>query len=708
MTRASRRGSITGAAAGRWEELILLPLFFVSIYDPPGAGPPSWLHLLWFAALLFSATASYLKYQRGVEPDRFSLAALMAAFLLLFNGVIVMDGGLESPLRAGYFLLLLLFSRHFARPWQQGAAFAAVVLLEAGQLAAARAFTAVVPGRGVTALQVLLTEAFLLGLFLLALHVFYLRRQLRLQESVSEHVRLREEAESLRALEGHRSGATLEAHSRQERDLRRLSTVDKQNRDLERLLTLARRALGARQVLYYRSDGDRLRLASSSANEKVVPVSSMPVGAGIVGGAANLQKSVLITSFERSRRPLRYLAEGSTVGSLMVVPLKEQEVLRGVLVADHGEQEKFSRAELEIFEGFSLEVNLVIEHTKESAIWDRRHTTLEILCAFSDTLSHTLEPEKMIEKLVEGTEDIFSFDQCAVFIVDPDRRRIVLRSQRGFGFKAGTEISFPLGRGLVGYIIDHDQPLIFSDRKKMEIVPGYTGEERMRSFMGHPLRFRDDLAGAIIFAAAGVGFFTNSSFETLKLLAYQASAQLSNAFLHKQVEKLARTDGLTGLYNHRSFQERLDYELRRADRQEHPLSLLLLDIDLFKRLNDNYGHPFGDEVLKGVSKALSRMARSIDFVARYGGEEFAIILTDSNRKGAGLMAERVLKAVSRASFHHEEKGRDLSVTVSVGSSTFPDDGKAKEDIIGRADQALYLAKESGRNCHRSYRDVASA
>ena len=111
-------------------------------------------------------------------------------------------------------------------------------------------------------------------------------------------------------------------------------------------------------------------------------------------------------------------------------------------------------------------------------------------------------------------------------------------------------------------------------------------------------------------------------------------------------------------------------------------------------------------MLKGVSKTLLRTARQVDFVARYGGEEFAVILMGADRRDAAKTAERILKAVSRDNYHHEEKKEDLSITVSIGSTTFPADGTVKEELISRTDQALYLAKETGRNRHRSYHDIA--
>jgi diguanylate cyclase (GGDEF)-like protein len=260
-----------------------------------------------------------------------------------------------------------------------------------------------------------------------------------------------------------------------------------------------------------------------------------------------------------------------------------------------------------------------------------------------------------------------------------------------------------MNKGLPGSVLTHGQPLLFSTVKEGQVVPGYTGIKRMRSFMGFPLKFQEEFSGVLIFASAEPGKFTSDEMATLGTLVNQASAQVSNAILHEQVEQVAITDGLTGLYNHRHFQERLSHELKRSLRQEQPASLLLLDIDHFKNLNDNYGHPFGDEVLKMISAQLSDVARDIDLVARYGGEEFVVILGNTGRRDCKKVAERIRKGIESLSFAFE--GETVKTTVSLGGATFPEDGETKEELIRRADQALYHSKHSGRNRYTAFKNV---
>jgi diguanylate cyclase (GGDEF)-like protein len=181
----------------------------------------------------------------------------------------------------------------------------------------------------------------------------------------------------------------------------------------------------------------------------------------------------------------------------------------------------------------------------------------------------------------------------------------------------------------------------------------------------------------------------------LAVIANQVAVSLQNGYLYKQMETMATTDGLTGLTNHRTFQSRFEDLLQRAQRHNHKVALLLCDIDHFKGVNDNYGHPIGDEVLRRVARVLQEVPRKIDIPARYGGEEFAVILDNVDVPQAKAVAERIRIEISKIVVD-TEKG-PLTVTESIGVAAFPDDGNDRATLIERADLALYHAKHSGRN-----------
>ncbi len=159
-----------------------------------------------------------------------------------------------------------------------------------------------------------------------------------------------------------------------------------------------------------------------------------------------------------------------------------------------------------------------------------------------------------------------------------------------------------------------------------------------------------------------------------------------------RLERLAITDGLTGLFNHRFFQDALGSEVKRASRTGQPVGLLMIDVDFFKRFNDSLGHVAGDVLLRELGRLIRDQVRSTDTVARYGGEEFAVVLPDTRKAGALEVAEKIRTAVARAPF---DGGR--AVTISIGVAAFPDDGDGAQAVLVAADRALYQAKGGGRN-----------
>jgi diguanylate cyclase (GGDEF)-like protein len=163
-----------------------------------------------------------------------------------------------------------------------------------------------------------------------------------------------------------------------------------------------------------------------------------------------------------------------------------------------------------------------------------------------------------------------------------------------------------------------------------------------------------------------------------------------------RLAQLAVTDGLTGLYNHRHFHERIALEVERSQRSGLPLSLLMLDVDHFKQFNDTFGHPAGDEVLRQLARVLADTRRANDVVSRYGGEEFAVILVDTAKFTAAKVAERVRERTAGHDFT-EAAAKAGKITVSIGVATFPDDGSDAEALVRSADTALYAAKRAGRN-----------
>jgi diguanylate cyclase (GGDEF)-like protein len=210
-----------------------------------------------------------------------------------------------------------------------------------------------------------------------------------------------------------------------------------------------------------------------------------------------------------------------------------------------------------------------------------------------------------------------------------------------------------------------------------------------------PLVAGDRILGTLVAGSRKKAALDQEVLRMIEVIAFQAAQAVLRAQLFEQMERMATTDGLTGLFNHRTFQAKADEALAQARRYSRKCSLILTDIDHFKSVNDTYGHPMGDLVLRGVAKIIKDKARDTDVVARYGGEEFAVVMPETDARGAQVIAERIREAV-KAQVFQTEMG-PLKVTLSLGVATCPDHGTEKQALVDLADQCLYTAKRRGRN-----------
>jgi len=190
---------------------------------------------------------------------------------------------------------------------------------------------------------------------------------------------------------------------------------------------------------------------------------------------------------------------------------------------------------------------------------------------------------------------------------------------------------------------------------------------------------------------------SNDDMKIFMMLANQAGLAIENAQLYNIIRHKSHTDSLTKLWNHGFFQDQLTTEINKSKKNQDPLSLIIIDIDNFKKLNDSCGHHTGDIALKNISKILRESSRTNDYACRYGGEEFAIILTQTSKEQGLAIAERIRQRIEQHSFEKVSEDIKMKITISAGLATYPDDATSKESLIPEADRAMYKAKFSGKN-----------
>ncbi len=324
----------------------------------------------------------------------------------------------------------------------------------------------------------------------------------------------------------------------------------------------------------------------------------------------------------------------------------------------------------------------------------RRNAELATIRRVTLDIEDTLSLDQILADLCRGVVEAFSFTTAAVLLREGDG--FVCRGAHGASGRLGEKVE---NRGPIHQSMSLRSPVVVSS-DEARIDGTLSGVLGARGYVVVPLGHD----GALIATRAGrrgrAGSVRRREIEALSSLSHHAVLALANARLHAEVSEMAIRDPLTKLRNHGEFQRLLAHETGRLERFStlpgHRLSLLMIDIDLFKALNDRFGHPAGDEVLIEVAGAISAAVRSFDIVARYGGEEFAVILPETDEEGARHVAERV-RLMVREMVAAPGRGGRRAVTVSIGVATAPRDGRAPAGLLARADDALYRSKELGRD-----------
>lgn len=344
------------------------------------------------------------------------------------------------------------------------------------------------------------------------------------------------------------------------------------------------------------------------------------------------------------------------------------------------------------------EVRLAQEETTppgaiEAKILREKINELAILHEASKALGASLIMEEVMDTVVDIAAKGLQADIAGALIFDDKTGFLKIAGLRGLSGEEREVIksaTFSPGEGILGEVFLKKKTQNFIDLSAER--PGsapFNG--RVKSFLVTPLATDGFEIGVLFLGKYIKEPFSASAEEFIETISGQATIAFENAKLYSQAQELAIHNGLTGIYNYRYFMKQLEEEIKRSERYGRSVGLMMIDIDLFKHVNDSFGHQRGDEVLRGLAQTLVNTTRETDVVARYGGEEFCVVLPETNLEDTLEVAEKLRSSVAKASYARE-KGNSIKITISIGVASFPGVAVNQEDLLKKADDALYTAK----------------
>ncbi|MGM0442012.1 MAG: sensor domain-containing diguanylate cyclase, partial [Elusimicrobiota bacterium] len=281
-------------------------------------------------------------------------------------------------------------------------------------------------------------------------------------------------------------------------------------------------------------------------------------------------------------------------------------------------------------------------------------------------------------------------------LYDREKDLLEIKASRGLSERAIENVKLKMGEGIGGRVAQTGEPILINDTTKNHFYKDFFKESEKgrprETLLCLPLKFKEDILGVVTLDSkfSGKQFIRNDK-RLLSILASQAAVAINNARMYK----MAITDPLTKLYMRRFFLTRLDQEIEKAKRYSGKFSLLFLDIDHFKKFNDTYGHQMGDRALMHLADIMKSTTRGADICGRYGGEEFVILLPETPKERAVILAERLREKVDNSTFKVD--GRKYKIRICIGVAGYNSSVKTPKDLIREADKKLYRAKEEGRN-----------
>ncbi|MFH2006359.1 MAG: diguanylate cyclase [bacterium] len=409
---------------------------------------------------------------------------------------------------------------------------------------------------------------------------------------------------------------------------------------------------------------------------------------------------VVLSGAEGEQVPVSESVVTHQLRSIVAAPLMVREQIIGVVYLDNRlVRGVFTEDDVEILIALGNHIAIALETARAAQLEIRveaeaqRSRLAENMRELSHGLSSTLDLQEVLARLLTGVTNALESDRAVVYLLEEqDLVRFVTAGrieERSLRFRLETD-------SLLSWVVEERKPVVVRDARRDARIVKHGQEEPLTSWIGVPLISKDRVAGVLVLENDRQSAYSDNEAEIAFAFAGQAGIAIENARLFAEVQRLAITDELTGLMNRRQFFSLAEREFSRARRYGYPLSVVMVDVDHFKQVNDTHGHQVGDEVLAEIARRLAGALRDVDVLGRYGGEEFAVVLPDTGTKDAPIgLAERLRRCVADEPI--VTGAGAISKTVSLGVAQLRTQDKDLTKLLARADAALYEAKEAGRN-----------
>jgi diguanylate cyclase (GGDEF)-like protein len=360
----------------------------------------------------------------------------------------------------------------------------------------------------------------------------------------------------------------------------------------------------------------------------------------------------------------------------------------------------FSPQDIKVMNAFRDYVQLNLEnHDLRVAVKKTGKTDekLAYLADFSGAIASVLNRDRLLKILLEKSLQLVNAEQGSIMLLDHEKGELVIEAFKSSSGIVKDKMRLKKGEGIAGKVLETGGSIIVED---IENDPRLKQENRAhyktRSFISALIRIEDRIAGVLNMADKAEGVpFSEEDLNLINSVLDSSAIAIERSLLYDQAEelkKLSITDPLTGIYNRRYLNRRLSEEITRYNRYKHPFSFMMLDLDKFKEYNDTFGHIAGDNLLRDLAGIIEKSLRSIDIAARFGGDEFVAIFPQTPKVDAIQITNRLKEGIDLAL---KEQSYEMSLSVSIGLATFPDDASSIMELIEKTDQALYLAKKGG-------------